>query len=186
MPRRIFNRPRSCSSARRTTTFRTSCLSTAGWFVSGVTSLDQAAADFLAGHPHQRTIPMPTPSLPLSMQKQGKTNEAVAQFGQAIALKPDYAPFYRGRAELLSNRPDATPAHRHAAQADLKTRDPPRGQATIRSWPATTPISADFTTPMNSSTTRSRKPSVALRCRSGLPEASVLAVSGPAPVEALR
>ncbi len=81
--------------------------------------LDKAENDFLAAirtkeHPNAHA------ELAFVYAKQGKADEAVAQFGQAIALKPDYAPFYRGRADLLSKRPNATPADRQAAQADLK------------------------------------------------------------------
>ncbi len=81
--------------------------------------LDEAAADYLAAirtkkHPNAHA------ELAFVYQKQGKTAEAIAEFGEAIALKPDYAPFYRGRADLLLNRQGATPADRQAAQADLK------------------------------------------------------------------
>ena len=39
---------------------------------------------------------------------------------EAISLRPDWAALYRGRAKLLQERPDATAAHRQAAQADLR------------------------------------------------------------------
>ena len=67
-----------------------------------------------------RKIRTPTPTSPTSMKKQGKIDEAIAQFSQAIALKPEWAALYRGRAELMQDRPDSTPEHRAAALADLK------------------------------------------------------------------
>jgi tetratricopeptide (TPR) repeat protein len=53
-------------------------------------------------------------------QKRGKADEAIEEFTRAIALKPDWSPLYRGRAEVLLSRGDSTPAHRQAALADLK------------------------------------------------------------------
>jgi tetratricopeptide (TPR) repeat protein len=53
-------------------------------------------------------------------QKQARPDEAIEQFTRAIALKPDWAPLYRGRAEVLQSRSDSTRAHRQAALADLK------------------------------------------------------------------
>ena len=81
--------------------------------------LDQAAADYLQAiaikdDPHAHA------NLAFLYQKQGKMDEAVAQFGLAIALKPDWAALYRGRAQLMQDRPDSTPEHRALALADLK------------------------------------------------------------------
>jgi eukaryotic-like serine/threonine-protein kinase len=81
--------------------------------------LEQAAADY------QRAIsikdePNAHANLAYVYQKQGKTDEAIAQFSLAIALKPDWAALYRGRAQLMQDRPDSTPEHRAKALADLK------------------------------------------------------------------
>jgi eukaryotic-like serine/threonine-protein kinase len=81
--------------------------------------LGEAAADYLAAIKIKEDAVAHT-NLATVYEKQGKTDEAIAQFGQAIALRPDWAPLYRGRADLLLNRADTTPAHRLAAQADLK------------------------------------------------------------------
>jgi eukaryotic-like serine/threonine-protein kinase len=82
--------------------------------------LEQAAADF------QRAIsikdePDAHANLAYVYQKQGKTDEAIAQFSSAISLKPKWAALYRGRAQLMQNRPDSTPEHRAKAMADLKS-----------------------------------------------------------------
>jgi eukaryotic-like serine/threonine-protein kinase len=81
--------------------------------------LDQAAADYLEAICTKQD-PNAHADLAFVYQKQGKIDEAIAQFSQAIALKPDWAPLYRGRAKLLQDRPDATAVHRQAAEADLK------------------------------------------------------------------
>jgi eukaryotic-like serine/threonine-protein kinase len=81
--------------------------------------LAQAAVDYLEAIRIKKD-PNAHADLAYVYQKQGKTDEAIAEFSLAIALKPDWAPLYRGRAELLQDRPDATPAHRQAAEADLK------------------------------------------------------------------
>jgi tetratricopeptide (TPR) repeat protein/tRNA A-37 threonylcarbamoyl transferase component Bud32 len=52
-------------------------------------------------------------------QKQHKPAEAIDQFTQAIAVRPDWPPLYRGRAEVRLARTDSTPADRDAALADL-------------------------------------------------------------------
>jgi tetratricopeptide (TPR) repeat protein len=52
-------------------------------------------------------------------QRWGKADEAVAQFGRAIAVRPDLAALYRGRADVELNRRDPTPAQRARALADL-------------------------------------------------------------------
>jgi tetratricopeptide (TPR) repeat protein len=80
--------------------------------------LDQAAADF------QQAIgikndPNAHANLAYVYQKQGKTDEAIAQFSLAVALKPDWAALYRGRAQLMQDRPDSTSEHRAKALADL-------------------------------------------------------------------
>jgi tetratricopeptide (TPR) repeat protein len=52
--------------------------------------------------------------------KQGKPDEAVEQFSRAIALRPDWAPLYRGRADVDMARRGPTPAQRARALSDLK------------------------------------------------------------------
>jgi eukaryotic-like serine/threonine-protein kinase len=81
--------------------------------------LDQAAADCLQAI-GINDDPLAHSNLAYVYQKQGKTEEAVAQFGLAIALKPDWAALYRGRAQLMQDRPDSTPEHRALALADIK------------------------------------------------------------------
>jgi tetratricopeptide (TPR) repeat protein len=51
--------------------------------------------------------------------KQGKSDEAVEQFSRAIALRPDWAPLYRGRADVELARRGPTPAQRARALSDL-------------------------------------------------------------------
>ena len=81
--------------------------------------LDQAAADNLAAIRTKKDSNAHA-SLAFVYQKQGKIDDAVAEFTEAISLRPDWAALYRGRAKLLPERPDATAAHRQAAQADLR------------------------------------------------------------------
>src|SRR5262249_9089819 len=52
-------------------------------------------------------------------QRQGKPDAAVAQFGRAIAARPDMAALYRGRAGVELNRKDPTPGQRAPALRDL-------------------------------------------------------------------
>ena len=81
--------------------------------------LSEAAADYLAAIRIKKD-PNAHANLAFLYQKQGKTNEAIAEFSEAIALEPDWAALYRGRADMLVDRPDATPKDRAAAQVDLK------------------------------------------------------------------
>jgi tetratricopeptide (TPR) repeat protein/tRNA A-37 threonylcarbamoyl transferase component Bud32 len=59
-------------------------------------------------------------SLAQVLQRQQKWDEAAEQFTRAIALKPDLAALYRGRAAVQRERGDQTPAHRAAALSDLE------------------------------------------------------------------
>ncbi len=52
--------------------------------------------------------------------RQDKLDDAIAQFSQAIARKPDMAALYRGRADVERSRKDATPAQRARALRDLE------------------------------------------------------------------
>jgi tetratricopeptide (TPR) repeat protein len=53
-------------------------------------------------------------------QRQGKPDEAVAEFARAIALQPNMASLYRGRADVELNRSDPTQEHRARALRDLE------------------------------------------------------------------
>ena len=53
------------------------------------------------------------------LRQQGKPDEAVEQFTQAIALRPDLAALYRGRAEVYRGHKDLTPDQIEAALRDL-------------------------------------------------------------------
>ncbi len=58
-------------------------------------------------------------ALALVYQRQGRTEEALEQFTKAIAHKPDWAPLYRGRANVLIAVKTMTNAQRDAALHDL-------------------------------------------------------------------
>jgi tetratricopeptide (TPR) repeat protein/tRNA A-37 threonylcarbamoyl transferase component Bud32 len=58
-------------------------------------------------------------SLAQILQRQNHWDEAVAQFTQAIALEPQMAALYRGRAAVLEERDDQTKEHRADALRDL-------------------------------------------------------------------
>ncbi len=51
--------------------------------------------------------------------QQDRSDQAIAQFTRAIALRPDWAPLYRARAAVNLDRKDQMPAHRAQALADL-------------------------------------------------------------------
>jgi len=82
--------------------------------------LDQAAADYQEAIRLKKDLYLAHADLAGVYQKQVKLAEAMEQFTQAIALKPDFAPLYRGRAKVLPDRVDSTPAQREAARSDLK------------------------------------------------------------------
>ena len=72
------------------------------------------------------------------LHQQGKADEAIEQFTQAIALRPDLAPLYRGRAELYRGHEDLTPARIAAALHDLD-------EAVRRESPASPVLARDHT-----------------------------------------
>ena len=72
------------------------------------------------------------------LRQQGKPDEAVEQFTQAIALRPDLAPLYRGRAEVYRGHEDLTPARIEAALRDLD-------EAVRRESPANPVLALDHT-----------------------------------------
>jgi eukaryotic-like serine/threonine-protein kinase len=82
--------------------------------------LEQAAADYLLAIGLKRDFYLAHADLAQVYQKQGKPTEALEQFTQAIALKPDFAPLYRGRAELLGSLGLSSPAQREAVRSDLE------------------------------------------------------------------
>jgi tetratricopeptide (TPR) repeat protein len=52
-------------------------------------------------------------------QRRGQPDEAIAQYGRAIDLKPDWSALYRGRADAELARQDPTPGQRAQALRDL-------------------------------------------------------------------
>jgi serine/threonine protein kinase/Tfp pilus assembly protein PilF len=82
--------------------------------------IDQAAADYQQAIRLKKDPFRAHAELAHLDQTQDKPAEAIEQFSRAIALKPDWAPLYRGRAEVLQARGDVTPADRAAALSDLK------------------------------------------------------------------
>jgi serine/threonine protein kinase/Tfp pilus assembly protein PilF len=59
-------------------------------------------------------------ALALVYQKQGKVDASVAQYSRALAVRPDAAALFRGRAEVELARQDSTSAHRERALRDLE------------------------------------------------------------------
>jgi tetratricopeptide (TPR) repeat protein len=82
--------------------------------------LDQAAADFEQAIRVKDGPFLAHSSLARVFEKQGKTDLAVDQFTRAIALKPDWAPLYRGRAAILAAGAEHDAGRRAAALADLE------------------------------------------------------------------
>ncbi len=82
--------------------------------------LDQAAADYQEAIRLKKDVYVAHADLAQVYQKQDKPAEAMEKFTQAIALKPDFAPLYRGRAKVLPGRVDSTLAQREAARSDLQ------------------------------------------------------------------
>jgi tetratricopeptide (TPR) repeat protein len=81
--------------------------------------LDQAAGSLLeAIRLNGRQFPAYA-ALAEVFQKQGKSDEAVEQFSRAIERRPDWAPLYRGRADVDRARRNASPAQRARALSDL-------------------------------------------------------------------
>ena len=72
------------------------------------------------------------------LRQQGKPDEAVEQFTQAIALRPDLAALYRGRAEVYRGHEDLTPDQSEAALRDLD-------EAVRRESPANPVLALDHT-----------------------------------------
>ena len=88
--------------------------------------LDQAAADYQEAIRLKKDPYLAHAELAQVYQKQGKPAEAIEQFTRAIALKPDWSPLYRGRAEVLPARADVDPARRAGGPVRSRDGDPPR------------------------------------------------------------
>jgi len=82
--------------------------------------LDQAAADYQEAIRLKKDLYLAHADLALVYQQQKKSPEAIKQLTRAIALKPDSAPLYRGRAGLVADLAASTPAQREAARSDLE------------------------------------------------------------------
>ena len=100
--------------------------------------LDRAVADLreairLDAHHYQAHA-----GLAQVFRQQGKPDEAVEQFTQAIALRPDLAPLYRGRAEVYQRRKDLTPDQNEVTLRDLD-------EAVRRESPANPVLALDHT-----------------------------------------
>jgi len=81
--------------------------------------LDQAAKDLQAAIRLNDRSSQAYESLAIVYLKQGKPDEAVEQFGLAIERKPDWAPLYRGRADVHLARKESTSSQRAQALGDL-------------------------------------------------------------------
>ncbi len=82
--------------------------------------LDPAAADYRAAVALKKDPYLAYAELAHVYEKQDKPDLAIEQFTRAIAVKPDWAPLYRGRAEVVLRRSDSTGEQRRAALDDLK------------------------------------------------------------------
>jgi Tfp pilus assembly protein PilF len=82
--------------------------------------LDAAESDLKAALERGANPMLARVGLAQVFQKQGRTAEALEQFGRAIALRPDWAPLYRGRADVICALRPAAPEQRAQAIADLE------------------------------------------------------------------
>ncbi len=82
-------------------------------------SFDGAAADYMEAIRLKKEPSLAHAGLGNVYQKLNKTSEAIEQFTQAIAARPDRSPLYRGRAAVRLERADSTLADRDQALADL-------------------------------------------------------------------
>ena len=100
--------------------------------------LDRAVADLQEAIRLDARLYQAHAGLAQVLRQQGKPDEAVEQFTQAIALRPDLAPLYRGRAEVYRGHEDLTPARIEAALRDLD-------EAVRRESPANPVLALDHT-----------------------------------------
>ena len=130
--------PWSYSNASRSRRLRYVLLVNRGLLRWQRRDLDRAVADLreairLDPHHYQAHA-----GLAQVLRQQGKPDEAVEQFTQAIALRPDLAPLYRGRAEVYRRHEDLTPDQIEAALRDLD-------EAVRRESPANPVLALDHT-----------------------------------------
>ena len=120
-PRRISRRPSSDSKRTPDDDLHYMLLVNRGLIRFQRGRLDQAAADYQEAIRLKKDPFLPTPSSLMSIRSKARPTEAIEQFTQAIALKPDWAPLYRGRAELLQDRARFDPrGSRRRPWSDLK------------------------------------------------------------------
>ena len=100
--------------------------------------LDRAVADLQEAIRLDARLYQAHAGLAQVLRQQGKPDEAVAQFTQAITLRPDLAPLYRGRAGVYQARKDLTPDQSEAALRDLD-------EAVRRESPANPVLALDHT-----------------------------------------
>ena len=74
-------------------------------------------------------------------QQQDKPDDAVVQYNRAIALQPESAPLYRGRADVNLSRRQSTSEERAQALGTWTRRSGSRNRET-RCWRVTKPIGA--------------------------------------------
>ena len=80
---------------------------------------DKAAADYLEAIRSHKDPFLAHSSLAQVYEKEGKTDLAIEQFTRAIALKPRWAPLYRGRARVYQASSEKDASRRALALADL-------------------------------------------------------------------
>ena len=100
--------------------------------------LDRAVADLQEAIRLDARLYQAHAGLAQVLRQQGKPDEAVEQFTQAIALRPDLAPLYRGRAGVYQGRKDLTSDQSEAAVLDLD-------EAVRRESPANPVLALDHT-----------------------------------------
>ena len=100
--------------------------------------LDRAVADLQEAIRLDARLYQAHAGLAQVLRQQGKPDEAVEQFTQAIALRPDLAPLYRGRAGVYQGHEDLTPDQIEAALRDLD-------EAVRRESPANPVLALDHT-----------------------------------------
>ena len=81
--------------------------------------LDEAAADYEEAVGLKKDPYLAYAELAHVYQKRNKPDVAIEQFTHAIAVKPDWAPLYRGRAEIVLGHAASTAQERQAALDDL-------------------------------------------------------------------
>jgi eukaryotic-like serine/threonine-protein kinase len=82
--------------------------------------LDDAASDYREAIALKKDPFLAHAELAHIYEKRGNTAAAIEEFTKAIALRPDWSPLYRGRAEARQNAANPSPKDRAAALADLE------------------------------------------------------------------